>query len=44
MIVDRSQKDERFLQFFPSSELTRARTSPGTAPTFTHGTIAHGRN
>lgn len=42
-LVDRSQKDERFLQFFPSSELTRGWMNPGTAPTFTHGTIAHGQ-
>lgn len=41
-IVDRSQADPRFPQFFPSSELTAARLNPGTAPTFTHGTIQHG--
>jgi hypothetical protein len=41
LVVDRSVADARFLQFFPSSELTRSRTAPGTAPTFTHGGIAH---
>ncbi|MEU1204138.1 hypothetical protein [Nocardia sp. NPDC005825] len=40
-LVDRSEKDSRFLQFFPSSELTAAWTNPGTAPTFTHGAITH---
>ncbi|GAA4023011.1 hypothetical protein GCM10022247_54120 [Allokutzneria multivorans] len=38
-IVDRSQSDPRFLQFFPSSELTAAWTNPGTTPTFTHKTL-----
>ncbi|WP_285229404.1 hypothetical protein [Streptomyces benahoarensis] len=32
----------RFLQFFPSSELTGAWTNPGTRPTFTHDAIRHG--
>lgn len=41
-VVDRAQADSRFLQFFPSSELTRNRLNPGTAPTFTHGAITHG--
>jgi hypothetical protein len=41
-IVDHSASDERFVQFFPSSELTRRWTNPGTAPTFTHGAITHG--
>ncbi|GGZ47729.1 hypothetical protein GCM10010371_03850 [Streptomyces subrutilus] len=41
-LADRSQRDPRFLQFFPSSELTPARTNPGTTPTFTHGHITHG--
>jgi hypothetical protein len=41
LIVDRSVADPRFLQFFPSSELTRNLTSPGTAPTFTHRAITH---
>ncbi|WP_086821567.1 hypothetical protein [Allokutzneria sp. NRRL B-24872] len=39
-IVDRSQADPRFLQFFPSSELTAAWTNPGTTPTFTHKTLS----
>jgi hypothetical protein len=33
--------DERFLQFFPSSELTAAWTQAGTAPTFIHRAIHH---
>jgi hypothetical protein len=41
-IVDRSQADSRFLQFFPSSELTAHWLSPGTTPSFTHGSISHG--
>lgn len=41
-IVDVSQQDSRFLQFFPSSELTGARLNPGTSPTFTHRAIRHG--
>ncbi|MFD6895633.1 hypothetical protein ACFWB0_13940 [Rhodococcus sp. NPDC060086] len=40
-IADRAQADERFLQFFPSSELTRAWTNPGTDPTFVHGSLTH---
>ncbi len=40
-LVDRAQADERFLQFLPSSELTANRLAPGTAPTFSHGGIAH---
>ena len=40
-LADRSQADSRFLQFFPSSELTGAWTNPGTTPTFTHGHITH---
>ena len=40
-IADRSTADPRFLQFFPSSELTGAWTNPGTRPTFTHGQIVH---
>jgi hypothetical protein len=42
-IVDPSQRDERFPQFFPSSELTRRWTNPGTAPTFVHERITHRR-
>ncbi len=41
-VVDRDQRDSRFLQFFPSSELTRNRLNPGTTPTFTHGALTHG--
>ena len=41
-VVDRSQADSRFLQFFPSSELTAHWISPGTRPTFTHRAITHG--
>jgi hypothetical protein len=41
-IVDRSVSDPRFLQFFPSSELTASRLAPGTRPTFTHRAITHG--
>ncbi|PRY45119.1 hypothetical protein [Umezawaea tangerina] len=41
-VVDRSQADSRFLQFFPSSELTAHWMSPGTRPTFTHRSITHG--
>jgi glyoxylase-like metal-dependent hydrolase (beta-lactamase superfamily II) len=41
LIVDRSSTDARFLQFFPSSELTRSRLAPGASPTFTHGGIHH---
>ncbi|HEX4813106.1 MAG TPA: hypothetical protein VFV66_10190 [Nonomuraea sp.] len=41
-LADRGQTDTRFLQFFPSSELTGAWTNPGTKPTFAHGHITHG--
>jgi hypothetical protein len=41
-IVDPVPSDPRFLQFFPSSELTSNPAWPGTRPTFTHGTITHG--
>jgi hypothetical protein len=41
-VVDRSRADSRFLQFFPSSELTRNRLNPGTQPTFNHHAISHG--
>ncbi|MET7679644.1 hypothetical protein [Streptomyces sp. NPDC005423] len=40
-LADRSQADPRFLQFFPSSELTASWANPGTAPTFTHKAITH---
>lgn len=41
-IVDRSRVDPRFVQFFPSSELTQNRLNPGTQPTFNHYAISHG--
>jgi hypothetical protein len=42
-LVDRSQRDSRFMQFFPTSELTaRPVLSPGTSPTFVHGSLRHG--
>lgn len=41
-LADRGQADSRFLQFFPSSELTGAWTNPGTKPTFTHRHLTHG--
>lgn len=40
-IADRAQGDPRFLQFFPSSELTPRWSNPGTAPTFRHIAITH---
>jgi len=40
-LVDRAQADSRFLQFFPSSELTPMWTNPGTSPTFRHLAITH---
>ena len=42
-IVDRSKKDPRFLQFFPTSELTPNWVNIGTRPTFVHEKIRHGR-
>jgi hypothetical protein len=44
LIVDRAADDAQFLQFFPSSELTRSASSPGAAPTYTHGRITHRRS
>lgn len=41
LLVDRDQGDSRFLQFFPSSELTGMWHNPGTKPTFSHGHITH---
>jgi hypothetical protein len=41
-IVDRSSRDSRFLQFFPTAELTRNWINYGTRPTFTHGKLVHG--
>lgn len=40
-LADRSQRDSRFLQFFPSSELTASWVNPGTSPTFSHREISH---
>ncbi len=40
-IVDPSQRDSRFPQFLPSSELTASPYFPGTKPTFTHGSLTH---
>ncbi|WP_406434292.1 hypothetical protein OHA59_45875 [Streptomyces sp. NBC_01589] len=40
-LVDRCQRNENFLQFFPSSELTGMWTNPGTNPTFSHGELTH---
>ncbi len=40
-IVDPSQRDSRFPQFLPSSELTASPWFPGTKPTFTHQSITH---
>jgi len=37
-IADRSQVDSRFVQFFPSSELTPQWSNPGTRPGFEHKT------
>jgi hypothetical protein len=40
-LVDRSQRDSRFPQFLPSSELTASPWFLGTKPTFAHGSITH---
>ena len=40
-LVDRSQRDSRFPQFLPSSELTASPYFPGTKPTFTTTAISH---
>jgi hypothetical protein len=42
-LADLSTVDERFPQFFPSSELTARWTNPGTKPTFVHRQITHRR-
>jgi hypothetical protein len=42
-IVDRCSKDGRFLQFFPTAELTPNWVNPGTRPTFAHGKLTHGK-
>lgn len=41
-LVDRSQADERFVQFFPTSELTASPFAPGATPTFTHRCLRAG--
>lgn len=41
-IVDRSRADDRFLQFFPTSELTAHWMNVGVSPTFVHRSIHHG--
>ncbi len=41
-VVDPSARDGRFLQFFPTSELTRNRVMVRTAPTFAHERLQHG--
>lgn len=41
-LVDRAQADERFLQFFPTSELTASPFAPGTTPTFSHRSLFAG--
>ncbi|RMG96280.1 MAG: hypothetical protein D6705_11590 [Deltaproteobacteria bacterium] len=38
-VVDRSRHDERFVQFFPTSQLTPHPLAPGLAPTFAHPDI-----
>lgn len=40
-LVDRCQRDSRFPQFLPSSELTYSPYFLGTKPTFTHQSITH---
>ncbi|MGH7438013.1 MAG: hypothetical protein ACRENE_20215 [Polyangiaceae bacterium] len=42
-VVDRSAVDDRFLQFFPTSELTRNALMFGTSPTFSVGHLLHGK-
>jgi hypothetical protein len=41
-VVDRSAVDGRFLQFFPTSELTRNAWMWRTSPTFAFGRLHHG--
>jgi hypothetical protein len=41
-VVDRSAVDGRFLQFFPTSELTKNATMWRTSPTFAFGRLHHG--
>ena len=42
LVADPSTKDPRFLQFFPTSELTPTLLNPLASPTFVHGAITHG--
>ena len=42
LIADVSQKDARFVQFFPSSELQFSALNPLVRPTFSHGGISQG--
>jgi hypothetical protein len=42
-VVDRSTVDGRFLQFFPTSELTHNPLMWGTSPTFSFGRLRHGQ-
>jgi hypothetical protein len=42
-VVDRCASDGRFLQFFPTSELTRNRAMWRTSPTFAFGRLHHGK-
>jgi hypothetical protein len=41
-VIDPSVTDGRFLQFFPTSELTKNLAMPRTSPTFTFGRLHHG--
>jgi glyoxylase-like metal-dependent hydrolase (beta-lactamase superfamily II) len=38
----RNADNPGFVNFYPSSELTRSVASPGLAPTFSHGELTHG--
>ena len=42
-VVDRSAVDARFVQFFPTSVLTRSTLMYGTSPTFSVGRLLHGQ-
>jgi hypothetical protein len=42
LIADPSAVDPRFVQFFPSSELTATWLNPLARPTFSHGSLTHG--
>ena len=41
LVVDRSTADPRFVQFFPSAELTFTWLNPAAAPTFAHRRLEH---